>query len=133
MQSIVDNEIKNVKLRCPITLLDKETDEAINKYCLCMHLNAIRKMHHYTQEELSAISGVSIGTVSRIETGKEITLGSLIKLANSCGYELILKKRLDGQDPYYGPTLDDRAFYENPPIRNGFKDPEFVQEMMLDD
>ena len=117
------------KLRNPIKLVDKETDEVINKYCLCMHLNAIRKMSHYTQEELAAVSGVSIGTISRIETGKEITLGSLIKLANTCGYELVLKKRIDGQQ-YYGTPLDDNAFYSNPPIKNGFRDPEFLQEMM---
>ena len=121
------------KLRNPIKIIDKETDEAINKYCLCMHLNAIRKMAHYTQEELAAVSGVSIGTISRVETGKEITLGSLIKLANTCGYELVLKKRIDGENPYYGPPLDDNAFYSNPPIRNGFKDPEFLELMMSDE
>ena len=67
-------------------------DRLINKYGIHMQLQAIRTSKHMTQEEASVLSGLSVGTISRVETGGNVTLGNIIRYAHSLGYEITIKK-----------------------------------------
>ena len=59
-------------------------------------LRDARASKHLTQNELSAISGLSITTISNIEQGDgSPTLRSLIRYANAVGYTLKIKKNLE--------------------------------------
>ena len=46
-----------------------------------------RKAAQLTQKQLSAKSGVSLGSLKRFETTGEISLASLLKIAFALGYE----------------------------------------------
>lgn len=59
---------------------------AINKE-ISRKLRTRRKEAKISQMELSAKSGVSLGTLKRFENKGEISLTSLIKLAFALGYE----------------------------------------------
>lgn len=72
--------------------LDYESSNIINKYSLAMYLTALRSFQRRSQEEMAMISGMSIGTISRIETGKNITVENLIRYANILGYDVTLVK-----------------------------------------
>jgi transcriptional regulator with XRE-family HTH domain len=55
----------------------------------------IRKSKGLTQKELSDISGLSIATISNIESGENsYTLRSLIKCAEALGYEINIDKKV---------------------------------------
>lgn len=86
-----DNEYK-----MPFRELDKGIDQIINKYGIHMQLAAIRQRHHYTQSEVAQMCDLSTGSISRIETGKEVNLKTILKYANTFGYELVLRKKDDG-------------------------------------
>jgi transcriptional regulator with XRE-family HTH domain len=45
-----------------------------------------RKELHYSQTKLATLSGVSYGSLRRFETSGEISLSSLMKMANVLGY-----------------------------------------------
>lgn len=85
--------MRNKRYTMPFTpTTDMEIDKVINKYGLYIHLQALRSMQHKSQEEMSTLSGLSVGTISRLETGGNITVNNLIRYAHSLGYEVILKK-----------------------------------------
>lgn len=73
-------------------------DRLINKYGVHIQLQSIRTSMHLTQEEASVLSGLSISTISRLETGGDIRLMNVIKYAQSLGYEVRLVKK----DKSYG-------------------------------
>lgn len=87
--------MENKPLYCPFSDTYDAVDKVIAKYAIHMQLHAMRKRARLTQEELSVLSGLSIGTISRIETGGESTIGSIIKYANACGCEFIIKRKVD--------------------------------------
>lgn len=59
-----------------------ETTEEIIKN-LANRLKAIRKSRKISQQELSIISNVSLGSIKRFELTGEISLYSLVKLCNA--------------------------------------------------
>lgn len=59
---------------------------AINKE-ISARMRARRKEAKLSQMELSAKSGVSLGTLKRFENNGEISLTSLVKIAFALGYE----------------------------------------------
>lgn len=63
-----------------------------NKYGIHIHLQAIRTSKHITQEEAAVLSGLSVGTISRLETGGNVTLANIIRYAQAMGYEVTLRK-----------------------------------------
>lgn len=67
-------------------------DRLINKYGIHMQLAAIRTSQNLTQEQAAVLSGLSIGTISRLETGGNVTLENIIRYAQSLGYEITLTK-----------------------------------------
>ena len=80
------------QLYCPFTSIDQHVDEVVSKYSIQMHLFQLRKSLGYTQEEISVLSGISISTISRIEQGGETNLRNIIKYAQACGYDIVLRK-----------------------------------------
>ena len=59
-------------------------------------LKDARKSKHLSQKELSDISGLSITTISNIESGDgSPTLRSLILYATAVGYNIQVKRKLD--------------------------------------
>lgn len=77
----------------PIVEESSDIDKLITKYGIHMQLHSLRQKAHISQQQLADISDLSVGTISRVETGKEITLQTVIKYANVFGYDLILKKK----------------------------------------
>ena len=75
---------------------DSIIDRLINKYDIHMQLAAIRTSQNLTQEQAAVLSGLSIGTISRLETGGNVTLENIIRYAQSLGYEITLT-RIDGK------------------------------------
>ncbi|MEZ3436728.1 MAG: helix-turn-helix transcriptional regulator [Lachnospiraceae bacterium] len=61
-----------------------ETAEEINQ-ALAGRVRAIRKRRSISQEKLSEMSGVSLGSVKRFERTGNISLLSLTKIANALG------------------------------------------------
>lgn len=61
-----------------------ETAEEIDM-ALAKRLRGIRKRRSISQEKMSRISGVSLGTVKRFENSGKISLLSLTKLAAALG------------------------------------------------
>lgn len=59
-----------------------ETPEEID-LAIAQRMRSIRKRKHLTQEQLSAKSNVSFGSIKRFETTGQISLISLTKLAVS--------------------------------------------------
>ena len=62
-------------------------------------LSSIRKSKNLTQKQLSEMSGLSVSSISNIESGENsYTLRSLIKYAEAIGYEINIDKKvsLDG-------------------------------------
>lgn len=60
--------------------IEQKTPNEISKE-IVMRLKKRRKEWHYTQEELSIRSGVSLGSIKRFERIGEISLTSLIKIS----------------------------------------------------
>lgn len=57
-------------------------------------LYSIRKSKNLTQKQLSEMSGLSISSISNIESGENTyTLRSLIKYAEAVGYEIDISKK----------------------------------------
>lgn len=57
-------------------------------------LSSIRKSKNLTQKQLSDMSGLSISSISNIESGENTyTLRSLIKYAEAVGYEIDISKK----------------------------------------
>lgn len=88
-------EQKRRKLYCPFTEPgDIAVDKVINKFSVHIHLHYLRTSMHLTQEEASALSGISVSTISRLETGgSDVRLDSIIKYAHALGYEVRLEKK----------------------------------------
>ena len=61
-----------------------ETEDEIDM-ALAKRLQMIRKRRGLSQQQLSDVSGVSLGSVKRFETLGEISLRSLTKIAMSLG------------------------------------------------
>lgn len=64
----------------------------ITKYSIHIYLQAIRVSKHLTQEEAATMAGLSVSTVSAIETGGNVTLRSIIRYAQALGYDIMLVK-----------------------------------------
>lgn len=77
----------------PIVEESSAIDKMITKYGIHMQLHSLRQKAHISQQQLADISDLSVGTISRVETGKEITLQTVIKYADAFGYDLILRKK----------------------------------------
>lgn len=59
----------------------------------------IRKSKGITQKQLSEMTGLSIATISNIESGENsYTLRSLIKCAEALGYEINIDKKVGDSD-----------------------------------
>lgn len=85
--------MKQKKYWMPFTIpTDMLIERVINKFGIHMQLAAIRNSKHITQEQAAALSGLSIGTISRLETGGNVTLENIIRYAQSLGYEITLTK-----------------------------------------
>lgn len=57
-------------------------------------LCSIRKSKNLTQKQLSDMSGLSVSSISNIESGENTyTLRSLIKYAEAVGYEIDVSKK----------------------------------------
>lgn len=69
-----------------------EIERICNKFGVHIHLQAIRTSKHITQEEAAVLSGLSVGTISRLETGGNVTLANIIRYAQAMGYEITLRK-----------------------------------------
>ena len=67
----------------------------ISKRITKMQLGLLRKSKHYTQKELSALTGLSVQCISDIESENSgnPTLRSLIKYLDVLGYEMCFQKR----------------------------------------
>lgn len=79
--------------RMPFTEIDRPIDRLVTKYGVHMQLHSLRVKYHYTQQQLAVLSGLSPGSISRIETGKEVNLKTIIKYADAFGYEIVLRKK----------------------------------------
>lgn len=67
------------------TIYDFSDDEIISE--LCRKIKAVRRSCCYSQQDLSSLSGVSIASIKRIETGsvKDINVGTIIKMMRTTG------------------------------------------------
>lgn len=92
------------KLYCPFEEIgDSAADKVINKFAIHIQLHYLRTSMHLTQEEASALSGISVSTISRLETsGSDVRLDSIINYAHALGYEV----RLEKKGSQYGYTDD---------------------------
>ena len=71
----------------------KNTEVYLEDTFLRKSLRDARSSKHLTQKELSDITGLSIATISNIESGEgSPTLRSLILYANAVGYGIQLRK-----------------------------------------
>ena len=71
----------------------ENTDIYIEDKLIRQQLKNARVGKHMTQQEVSKLSGLSLATISNIESGDgSPTLRSLIRYANSIGYEFKVKK-----------------------------------------
>ena len=78
----------------PFTPTEYESiDLVINNFSIKIQAQAIRKMHHLTQEDASAITGISVSTISRIETGGNVSLFNLVRYLHRLGYEIRIVKK----------------------------------------
>ena len=77
----------------PIAIENRTIDKLLNKFAIHMSLCALRLNEKLTQEQFSSVSGLSISTISSIETDGNPTLRSLIAYADVFGYELTLRKK----------------------------------------
>lgn len=68
-----------------------ETTEELNKG-IADRLRLIRKRKKYSQERLSELSGVSLGSVKRFERTGNISLASLTRIAKALDVEDELRK-----------------------------------------
>ncbi|MFA6620450.1 MAG: helix-turn-helix transcriptional regulator [Bacilli bacterium] len=59
---------------------EKAKDNLVNRFVMR------RKELHYSQMKLASLSGVSYGSLRRFETSGDISLSSLMNLANVLGY-----------------------------------------------
>jgi transcriptional regulator with XRE-family HTH domain len=64
----------------PVLTLEQARCDLVNRF------HSRRKELHYSQRKLSAISGVSYGSIRRFENTGEIALSSLLRLADVMGY-----------------------------------------------
>ena len=88
--------MENKKPYCPFSEpADVVIDRISNAFYLKMFLQSLRSSQHYRQEDIAALSGLSLSTVSRLENGGNINLNNLIRYAHALGYELRLVKKED--------------------------------------
>lgn len=76
-------------------IFSNPTEQYISKRLTKMQLADMRKMRHFTQKELSEISGLSIQCISDIESENSgnPTLKSLIKYLDCLGYEMVFQRK----------------------------------------
>lgn len=76
-------------------IFSNPTEQYISKRLTKMQLADMRKMKHFTQKELSEISGLSIQCISDIESENSgnPTLKSLIKYLDCLGYEMVFQRK----------------------------------------
>ena len=73
----------------------KNTEVFLEDLFIRKSLRDARMSKHLTQKELSDISGLSITTISNIESGDgSPTLRSLILYATAVGYNIMIKKNI---------------------------------------
>lgn len=75
-----------VKILTMITLLDQQTPDEI-ALATAQRVRARRKEQGFTQTQLSAKSGVSLGSLKRFEREGYVSFSSLIKIAIALGCE----------------------------------------------
>ena len=80
----------------PIVDEDRDIDRVCNRFFLPMHLPAIRQRYGWTQQDIADATGMSPSTISRVETGKDVDLRTIIKYADAIGYEIVLRKKENG-------------------------------------
>lgn len=85
-------------LYMPIVIEGRVVDRLLNKFAIHTQLCTLRLNDKLTQEQMSNVSGLSINTISSIETDGNPTLRSLIKYADIFGYELTLRKKNNDWD-----------------------------------
>lgn len=74
------------------------TDVLIADKTLRMCLLNARKSKKLTQKELSELSGLSIATISNIESGDgSPTMRSIIRYSDAVGYKMQVKKKLEDE------------------------------------
>lgn len=85
---------KKKDLIAPI-VFDNPVEETITNRLTRMQLAEIRKMNKATQQQLSAISGLSTQCISDIEsnTSGNPTLKSLLRYLNVFGWEMCFQKK----------------------------------------
>ena len=80
----------------PIVDESRVIDRGCNRFFLHMHLHAIRQRYGWTQQDIADATGMSPSTISRVETGKDVDLSTIIKYADAIGYEIVLRKKENG-------------------------------------
>jgi len=67
------------------TIYDFSDEDIIRE--LCRKMKAVRRSCCYSQQEMSDLSGVSIASIKRIETGsvKDINVGTIIRMMRTAG------------------------------------------------
>lgn len=78
-----------------VFIVQDPLEEYISKRITKMQLGSLRKSKHYTQKELSALTGLSVQCISDIESENSgnPTLRSLMKYLDILGYEMCFQRK----------------------------------------
>lgn len=89
------SEFKLPRYDVPIVPATDNIDRFIDSALFKISLGELRAKEHMTQRDLSKRSGLSLATISAIESCNisNPTLGSVIRYMDALGYDLALQKK----------------------------------------
>lgn len=79
-----------------------DRQQVINDKAKCLsqsiELAKLRKMENLKQSELAAMMGVSQGSISKVESGKDIQLSTLQNYVQSLGGEVVITAKMPNSE-----------------------------------
>lgn len=79
------NEVKNEIIGKPGTAARDEYEAEIEAHLIGLHIKEARKAQKLTQKELGERLGVQTAQISKIESGRNITISTIVRVLNALG------------------------------------------------